>query len=81
MKRRRRLKALERHHATHGGGLRWLMFDGQELKLLAPSRGGQASNYRMRIEALSRLGVQCGVIKRIPDALLGADAFDVDGAM
>ena len=79
--RRRRLKALERHHATHGGGLRWLMFDGQELKLLAPSRGGQASNYRMRIEALSRLGVQCGVIKRIPDALLGADAFDVDGAM
>jgi len=79
--RRRRLKALERHHATYGGGLRWLMFSGNELKLLAPSRGGEASNYRVRIEALSRLGVQCGVIKCIPDALLGADAFDPDGAM
>lgn len=79
--RRRTLKALEQHHTTHGGGLRWLTFDGPQLKLLAPSRGGEASNYRMRLAALSRLGVQCGVIRHIPGALLDADAFDPDGAM
>jgi len=78
--RKRRLKALELHHRTYGDGRRWLAVEGRELRLLAPSRGGHASNYRVRIEALSRLGVQCGIIDHMPSALRDADAFDVEGA-
>lgn len=67
--RKRQFQALERHHNQFGGGLKWLVLDGETVKPLAPVRGGDASQYRFRLGALSRLGVQAGIISKMPQAL------------
>lgn len=75
-KRQKQLLALENHHTTYGGGLRWLAIDGDVVKPLAPLRGGQTSEYRYRLGALCRLGVQCGLIGEMPAALRAGNDLD-----
>lgn len=77
-KRRDQLFGLAGHHAIHGGGLHWLAIENDQVKPLAPLRGGQASEYRYRIGALCRLGVQCGLIPEIPVALRGLNELDTE---
>lgn len=77
--RKRQFQALERHHSQFGGGLKWLALEGETIKPLAPVRGGDASEYRFRIGALSRLGVQAGIISTMPKALRDYDELDEEG--
>jgi len=77
--RKRQFQALERHHNQFGGGLKWLALEGEMIKPLAPIRGGNASEYRFRIGALSRLGVQAGVISAMPQALRDSDELADEG--
>ncbi len=67
--RRQQFHALERHHNRFGRGLKWLALDGQRIKPLAPTRGGDASEYQFRLGALTRLAVQAGITDTIPVAL------------
>jgi hypothetical protein len=77
-KRRDQLLALVGHHAVHGGGLHWLAVENGQVKPLAPLRGGRTSEYRYRIGALCRLGVQCGLIPQIPVALRAWNELDTE---
>jgi hypothetical protein len=78
---KRQLQALERHHNQFGGGLQWLAIDGETIKPLAPIRGGSASEYRFRVAALSRLGVQAAIIGEMPVALRDSEEpEEEDGA-
>lgn len=70
----RQLAALERHHGSYAGGLKWLALDGDLIKPLARIRGGGGSLYRFREFALCRLAVQCGLIKAMPAALVEDEA-------
>lgn len=79
--RKRQFEALERHHNQFGGGLKWLALEGDMIKPLAPIRGGYASEYRFRIGALSRLGVQTGVITATPKALRDSDELTEEGVV
>jgi len=72
---KRQFQALERHHKRFGGGLKWLTLQGDIVKPLAPTRGGDASEYQLRIGALSRLAVQAGIISGMPKALRNSDEF------
>lgn len=74
--RRRQIEALVQHHHLFGGGLKWLAIDGKTIKRLVPPNSGHASAYRYRLSALSRLGVQCGVIDEVHPTLLASDEFD-----
>jgi hypothetical protein len=74
--RKRQLHALERHHNQFGGGLKWLAIEGDTIKPLAPIQGGGASEYRFRIGAVSRLGVQAAVIGEMPTSLRDSDELD-----
>jgi hypothetical protein len=65
----RQLQAILRHHGRFGGGLKWVAVEGDAIKPLAPVTAGAASEYAFRITALSRLGVQCGIIEEMPRAL------------
>jgi len=76
--RTKELHALERHHRQYGGGLPWVGISGGRVMPLAPLRGGRTSDYRFRIDALCRLGVQCGVIGEIPQVYVVSD--DVEAA-
>lgn len=67
--RKRQFNALARHHNQFGGGLKWLALDGEVIKPLAPIRGGDASEYRFRIGALCRLGVQAGILSAMPKSM------------
>ncbi|CAB3800654.1 hypothetical protein [Pararobbsia alpina] len=77
-KRREQLFALIGHHAVYGGGLLWLAIENDAVKPLAPLRGGQTSEYRYRIGALCRLGVQCGLIPELPVALRALNELDTE---
>lgn len=76
--RKRQFQALERHHNQYGGGLKWLALDGDVVKPLAPIRAGDASEYRFRIGALCRLGVQAGIISKMPAALHDSHELEED---
>lgn len=78
-RRDRQFQALERHHNQFGGGLKWLALEGGAIKPLAPIRGGDASEYRFRLAALCRLGVQAGIIHTMPAALRVSDEFEAEG--
>jgi hypothetical protein len=67
--RKQQLQAILRHHNRFGGGLKWVAIEGDTIKPLAPVTAGAASEYAFRITALSRLGVQCGIIEEMPLAL------------
>jgi hypothetical protein len=56
-----RLRALARHHETHGGGLRWFRLQGGRLEPRLPHNMAAASDYRFRLWPLARLAMQCGV--------------------
>ncbi len=64
------LGALIEHHQICGGGLRWFsLLDGRvEARSLQGSRN--SSRYGFRLWSLCRLAVQCGVVGRMPRALL-----------
>lgn len=76
--RKRQFQALERHHNQFGGGLKWLALEGPAIKPLAPIRGGSASEYRFRIGALFRLGLQAGIISTMPAALRDSPELEED---
>lgn len=75
---RRLFSALASHHRDHGTGLQWLALRDGQVEPLVPVRGTFATRYRFRIAALCRLGVQCGVIDRMPQALSARDEFDIE---
>lgn len=77
--RMRQFQSLERHHNQFGGGLKWLALEGDKVKPLAPIGGGDASEYRFRIGALSRLGVQAGIIAAMPQGLRDYNELDEEG--
>jgi hypothetical protein len=72
------LEALLKHHEGFAGGRHWLGVAGGRVQPLTPTRGGAASRYRFRVAALCRMALQCGEIRRVPDAFRGAEAFDED---
>ena len=64
------IEALVQHHVKWGGGRRWFML--RSGKIVRDTRASKdlASRYRFRLWALSRLAWQCGVISRMPPALI-----------
>jgi hypothetical protein len=66
------LRALLQYHEVHGGGLRWFVLRDGEIEPRTPPRA-VSSRYRFRLWSLCRLGVQCGVLKDMPEALLEDD--------
>lgn len=71
------LKTLIRHHTTNGGGRKWLTLNGNEIKPSMSTRIGGASYYRFRLWQLGRLAIQCGIIKKLPNALK-SEEIEVD---
>lgn len=57
------IRALARHHHEHGGGRRWFREQSGKMIPLVATSDVAASNYRFRLQALSRLAAQCGVAK------------------
>lgn len=57
------LRALTHHHHEHGGGRRWFRDQAGKLIPLVADTGIAASDYRFRLEPLSRLAAQCGIDK------------------
>jgi hypothetical protein len=57
------LRALARHHHEHGGGRRWFREQAGKMVPLVADTGTAASDYRFRLQPLSRLAAQCGVAK------------------
>ena len=55
------LRALARHHHEHGGGRRWFREQAGKVVPLVADTGIAASDYRFRLQSLSRLAAQCGV--------------------
>lgn len=65
-----RLKNLIQFHSEYGAGLHWMCIDKKTNILpLLPTNSRGASPYRYRLWQLCRLAVQCGVLKKMPDAL------------
>lgn len=62
------VRAMAAFHERHGGGLRWFAMrdDCIEARSLP---GGRRLRYGYRLWPLSRLAVQCGVVKQMPTAL------------
>lgn len=73
------LTALLHHHETHGGGLRWFVLRGKPCAVepRTPPRR-VSSRYRFRLWPLCRLAVQCGVLTKMPSALLSSREMDED---
>jgi hypothetical protein len=63
------LRALLQYHEVHGGGLRWFVLRDGKIEPRTPPRA-VSSRYRFRLWSLCRLAVQCGVLKKMPEALL-----------
>jgi hypothetical protein len=64
------LAALLHHHEFYGGGLRWFVLRNGKIEPRTP-QGNDSSRYRFRLWPLCRLAAQCGVIRKMPSALLG----------
>jgi hypothetical protein len=64
------LGALLQHHEVYGGGLRWFVLRNGWVEPRTPWRGG-SSRYRFRLWSLCRLATQSGVLRNMPQALLG----------
>lgn len=60
--------SLVEHHELSGGGLRWFVLRGTTIEARSPA-GAAASMYRFRLFALSRVAVQCGVIRELPEGV------------
>jgi hypothetical protein len=69
------LQALLLHHESYGGGLRWFVLRDEWVEPRTPWRGG-SSRYRFRLWSLCRLAAQCGVLGKMPSALIR----DVEGS-
>lgn len=67
------LRAVLLHHQLHGGGRRWLRLEENVVSPDAPLRESPGSPYRFRLYALARMGVQCGVLDVMPQALQETD--------
>ncbi|TDP74728.1 hypothetical protein DES47_101794 [Roseateles toxinivorans] len=63
------LRRLIRFHSQYGGGLKWVILDGDKIRPVARLRDGDASVYQYRLPALTRLARQCGVITGVPPLL------------
>lgn len=64
------LQNLLEYHQNFGGGLRWFVLSGDGFVELRSTLGSQSSRYRFRLWSLCRLASQCGVIPKMPKALL-----------
>lgn len=75
------IRAVLAHHELHGGGLRWFVLRGGKIVPRAAPRVG-SSRYRFRLWSLCRIATQCGVLRKMPAALLdeanAEDEADVD---
>ena len=71
------LLKLVQHHERFGGGQRWFIeHDGVIEQRIPPH--GVSSRYRFRLWPLCRLGVQCGVLRTMPQGLID-EIEDGDG--
>jgi hypothetical protein len=75
------LRVLVRHHHEHGGGRRWFREQSGTLVPLVADTGIAASDYRFRLQSLSRLAAQCGVanMNKALDALAQHGSGDEEG--
>jgi len=75
------LRVLVRHHHEHGGGRRWFREQSGTLVPLVADTGIAASDYRFRLQSLSRLAAQCGVanMNKALDALAQHGSSDEEG--
>lgn len=64
------LKSLIKHHTTNGGGRKWLKLNGDDIEPLMSTSTQRASKYRFRLRQLGHLAIQCGIIKKLPNALI-----------
>jgi hypothetical protein len=69
------LRALLQHHEVYGGGLRWFVLRNGWVEPRTPPRDG-SFGYRFRLWSLCRLATQCGVIRKMPPALLRDEKAD-----
>ena len=69
------LSSLLEYHEVYGGGLRWFVLRNGRIEPRTPPRGG-SSRYRFRLWSLCRLATQCGVLRKMPAALL--DDFEAN---
>ncbi|EGF33620.1 hypothetical protein IMCC9480_3398 [Oxalobacteraceae bacterium IMCC9480] len=70
------LRAVLFHHEARGGGLRWFVLRGDLIESRTPPSGDARSRYSFRLWPLCRLATQCGVLRRMPAALV--DDSDAD---
>jgi hypothetical protein len=75
------LRVLARHHRVYGGGRHWFREQAGRLVPLVADTGIAASDYRFRLQSLSRLAAQCGVanMNRTLDALAQHEPGDEEG--
>lgn len=75
------LRALARHHHQHGGGKRWFREQEGIFVPLVADTGIAASDYRFRLQSLSRLAAQCAVanMEVALDAMTQQDSANEDG--
>jgi hypothetical protein len=72
------LRALARHHHSHGGGRRWFREEADKFVPLLSDTGVEASDYRFRLTALTRLAAQCG-LRGMQSALMAVTRNELDG--
>jgi len=70
-------RALLPHHEMHGGGLPWFVLHNGGVELSTSWHAG-SSLYRFRLWPLCRLATQCGVLRKMPRALLGVGEAEDD---
>lgn len=69
------LRALLQHHVKYAGGVHWFSLDDDCVVPLTPQSLG-SSRYRFRFWSLCRLAKQCGVISKMPLALLNENDME-----
>ncbi len=74
------LSALLRHHEEQGGGLRWFVLRDGKVEPRSPLRDG-IMRYRFRLWSLCRLATQCGVLRKMPEALTKGAETEEDEAL
>lgn len=75
------LRVLARHHQQCGGGRHWFREQADRLVPLVADSGIAASDYRFRLQSLSRLAAQCSVanMNKALDALAQHGSGDEEG--
>jgi hypothetical protein len=58
------------HHEAHSSGTRWFALDGDTIVSIGAESSVAGGDFGYRLHALARLAVQCGVLKKLPRALV-----------